>query len=1145
MLFRKVLVFTLMFFLLCRSGYSQNGIPYITHIDSREGHEKLNWAVCQDDHNNMLFANNRGLKSYDGSTWRLINIHHIPLKVNKNPVTGIVYIVSEKNVGYLERDEKGFQRYIPLTENGELANRSTDIAFTDSLVIFYSDRTISAYDYEDHRVFFRHRSKADEKFAGIIQTVDNIYTKIPGRGLFRVLADTLVATTIPIDRNDEKILFSLSHSPKEVLIGMSSGRLLLFDGKVFKNYPISNQNYLLENKLSNGIRLNGSTYVFSTLYGGVILVNREDGKVLNTLNYNTGLPDDEIYSMGVDNENGLWLTYRYGVCRVNFELPVKDYSNYPGIEGFFTGILHYNDELFVSTTKGLFYLAEVKNYENVEIYLKKDPPAESRSLKAQTQGTASVEDPGNRAETRDSGDEKEVEEEDKRGFFARLFRRGTSEVEKDEEDEKKTEPEPEEPVTGEPVSEPIKKQPRYEKTVISKLRSIEHIFKKVEGINNNCQHILATPYGILAGTSSGLFIVNDYLADSITGLRNINFIAAGLNDGYVVTHDNGVLNLYHDAGEWNISEEEVPIEGPLYSAWYSDSSTLWASGLDVVYKMDRFEQERYSIKGYPFESVFPEMYTLAFINDTLFLLSETRMRFYSPDDDAFLSYKNHIPGSGDFSSVQLFSSAKGDHWIKLDQEMVPLAGDLSEYKKGHGIFNLFDNINSFNSSDSLGYWLIDDYSKIFLVSLPGTAAVKHDFEIFLEQISNEAGEFYNLASPVFKPNEKLIHLNLTAPYFLKNNATFYQYQIDQRMDDWSRWTPESTLSLVLESGHYLIRIRAKNLMGEVSEPVVLELTIKPPFYKSNWFYISLIPFVLGLLYLVIFIRERKLRWDKHILEQKVEERTLEIQKQKQKIENQRNEILAQKNDITSSITYASRIQNAVLPARELFEKTFADYFIFYKPRDIVSGDFYWINQVGNDTVFAVADCTGHGVPGAFMSMLGNSFLNEITKKNAMRLSADQIMNRLRDLISDALKQSGELTSTHDGMDIALCVFNQQKKEIEFSGAYNPLYLVRNKELTIMKGDRMPIGYHPKQKDFTSESFKVKKGDILYLFTDGYPDQFGGPRNKKFTTGKFQSLLSELSMKPMNEQYQILEKTIFEWQGDNAQVDDILVIGLKI
>lgn len=281
--------------------------------------------------------------------------------------------------------------------------------------------------------------------------------------------------------------------------------------------------------------------------------------------------------------------------------------------------------------------------------------------------------------------------------------------------------------------------------------------------------------------------------------------------------------------------------------------------------------------------------------------------------------------------------------------------------------------------------------------------------------------------------------------------------------------------------------------------------------------------------------------NKEILAQKEE-----IETQRDEIEIQRDTLAKQKQEITDSIHYASRIQAAVLPPQEFINKILPhNYFILYKPRDIVSGDFFWISQKENKTVITVADCTGHGVPGAFMSMLGISFLNEIVNANNV-LDANMILNELRDHVIKALHQTGESGENKDGMDIALCVIDFDRKKLQFSGAYNPLYLIRNKELLHFKADKMPIGiYFKGDQSFTNQEIEFQKGDTIYVFSDGYVDQFGGEKNSKFKSKQFKELLVNIQIKSMTEQKEILDQTIEKWKGENEQIDDILVMGIKL
>ena len=299
-----------------------------------------------------------------------------------------------------------------------------------------------------------------------------------------------------------------------------------------------------------------------------------------------------------------------------------------------------------------------------------------------------------------------------------------------------------------------------------------------------------------------------------------------------------------------------------------------------------------------------------------------------------------------------------------------------------------------------------------------------------------------------------------------------------------------------------------------------------------------------LLVLIGFLYSRRI--NKKISKQKLLlEETYHHLEDKNKEISAIKDMIEQKNEsITASIMYARRIQNAILPPEDIFAACFADSFVHYKPRDIVSGDFYWAKQLGNKIVLAVADCTGHGVPGAFMSMLGVALLNEISgHKN---ISSDYILHELRDRVKSSLRQTGKTVETKDGMDIALCLIDMDNLHLEFSGAYSPIFIIRNGELKEVKGDRMPIGIHLKEREtFTKIEMQLEKDDQLYLFSDGYVSQFGGDKGQTFKSKNFKELLLSIHNKPMEEQNQQLDESYNNWRGNHPQVDDILIVGVKI
>lgn len=265
-------------------------------------------------------------------------------------------------------------------------------------------------------------------------------------------------------------------------------------------------------------------------------------------------------------------------------------------------------------------------------------------------------------------------------------------------------------------------------------------------------------------------------------------------------------------------------------------------------------------------------------------------------------------------------------------------------------------------------------------------------------------------------------------------------------------------------------------------------------------------------------------------------------------EKELKNLLIQKNkDITDSITYAKKIQEAILPSDKQVALLLPESFVLYKPKDIVSGDFYWATQWGNKILFAAVDCTGHGVPGAFMSIVGQNLLNQAINEHGLT-KPNLILNSLNKGISRTLNQNNAIAEIKDGMDIALCCWDIKEMTLEFAGAYNPLWILRNNEIIIFEGDKFPVGsfVDNRPQNFKNNEIPLQKGDIIYIFTDGYADQFGGPNGKKFKQKQVKKLLLEIQHLPLLLQREMLDKRIEEWKGGiEEQIDDILFMGIKI
>lgn len=390
-------------------------------------------------------------------------------------------------------------------------------------------------------------------------------------------------------------------------------------------------------------------------------------------------------------------------------------------------------------------------------------------------------------------------------------------------------------------------------------------------------------------------------------------------------------------------------------------------------------------------------------------------------------------------------------------------------------------------------------------------------------------------------------LNETNTQSLAERDAKYKYDIKQ----------------IADSISYTKEIKIKDLNLSKQKAIVQKQKIQQ--------YALSIGLVLILIILILGYRNLKSKQKANLLLQKqkneIEAQTSELYSRNEEIQSQRDEISYRKDeiekihaDVKDSIVYAKNIQNAMLPNKKLLDNNFSDSFVFFKPKDVVSGDFYWWSEVEGQTIITAADCTGHGVPGAFMSMLGISFLREIVNKEYITHTG-VILRRLRKEIVKSLKQKekSDLLTVNDGMDMSLVSINHKNNILQFSGANNPIYIITKNKRALsgyesiqgfdgffeLKPDKMPIGLYDKMDRFTTQEIQLEKGDQIYLFSDGYADQFGGPKGKKFKYRAFKKLILQHSNRPMIEQREILFSTLKSWQGIEEQVDDLVVLGIKI
>jgi ligand-binding sensor domain-containing protein/serine phosphatase RsbU (regulator of sigma subunit) len=403
---------------------------------------------------------------------------------------------------------------------------------------------------------------------------------------------------------------------------------------------------------------------------------------------------------------------------------------------------------------------------------------------------------------------------------------------------------------------------------------------------------------------------------------------------------------------------------------------------------------------------------------------------------------------------------------------------------------------------------------------------------------------YDLDKPIVLPYGKYrVRIEFIGIHYRSPKSVKYQYKLEGWESEWSELSENNFAYYPrLEDGKYKFLIRAINEEGLSNEiPVEFDLTITPPLWKRWWFILLCGLTIIGSFILYLWYRDRKHKRFQEYLQKLLDERTQEVLQQKEEIE-------MKNRDITDSITYAQRIQNSILPSIKKLQDSFSGSFIFYQPRDIVSGDFYWFDNI-SDTKFVIVcgDSTGHGVPGALMSMIGTTLIKDICNRPDVIKPSD-ILNKLDEEIRSTLNQNFDYAESSDGMDLIACEIDLQTYQVTISSAMRPVILYKNGQQIYVTGSKSSIGgimYINESKYFENKTYQLGRGDIIYMFSDGYPDQFGGPSGKKYKMVRLRNFLDDIYELPMEEQFYQIKNNFNLWKGQYEQIDDVLFMGIRL
>lgn len=703
-------------------------------------------------------------------------------------------------------------------------------------------------------------------------------------------------------------------------------------------------------------------------------------------------------------------------------------------------------------------------------------------------------------------------------------------------------------------------------------------FKQIEGADDQFWSFLEVDGKLLVG-SDGVFELKDKKLRRIHSLggdavfnmlrskKNPKQIFLALKNGISLLEQmpDGELKVVTRFKDFNIESHDLAED---------KHGNLWVgTAYDYIFKVDNtsFNKENgypLTVKKYDYGEKLASEQIISFNNQLFFSYSGGLLTINDNDELEHSNAINITDLPEDYLIKELEEDKNGNLWIHFHTG--GKVGLFVALKNEDGSYRMksdpFTRVKEKISHTRAPY--IEDNGIVWFYGGEGIVRYdynkdlnsRNDYHVNIRRVSLKGDSVITYGSdnitdiPEFNFNQNATSFIFSAATYSNEDEIYYQYLLEGHDEDWSEWTTLNTKEYnFLHENEYTFRVRAKNVYHQISTEDQFVFVILAPWYRTGLAYFIYVLLFIGLVYSIIRIATYRLQQAKKQLEHLVKARTKDIVKEKEKVEQQKvlveemhGELAERNKDVMDSIKYAERIQEAILPSDETLYAEFKEAFVLYKPRDIVSGDFYWYEKVGDFFLMACADCTGHGVPGAFMSMIGTTLLNKILEEDEVT-TCETALTKLDLELQKTLQQShDEGASIMDGMDIALIGVNLKDMVCHYSGAFRPLYLLRNNEIVVYKGNRCSIGGGFNQiKVFKGEQIQLQSGDQLYMFTDGVTDQFGGEKNKKFKRERLKQLLIEINSQPMVKQAKAINTAFENWRGLNEQIDDVLITGIKI
>ncbi len=1062
MLFVKKIFLLLFFFSSLISLHAQEGNYYINNFTpSTYGASDQNWCVTQDSLGRLFVANLNGVLVYDGVYWKVILITGAKecVSLTKSDKSTI-YAGGSEEFGFLDNGPNGLFKYNSLSatlpEKEKEFGNIWAIHAIGKNIFFCSNERIFWYE---NNVYKKSFTPTGQKFHTFFNMGTTLMVREQGVGLSFFSNGSLKKIMGSGELADVRV-YSVLHQ-KDHLYWLCSrkGMYTLYfninkpeiSNLVKVNSPIDN--WMIENDVYCGTKLNDNLYALGSIKKGVILVD-QNYKIVNHINYEKGVQDDAVKYIYKDFSGHMWLALNKGLSYVEINSPITFLGKSNGVSSTIEAIGKLNNTLYIATDKGLQSLNSKTN-----IFEPTDLNEEILSLSTV----------GNKMFV---------------GAKTGLY--------------------------------------RIDQSGIKKFDILETEVKKIFILPQDNSYMYLS-------TDAGLLFVK-YNGKEIEILKTFN--NTEIIESFAIDKNKCVFFGTRSKAIYLLDPLKPDTLLPLSlgklvkNANYQTSVATYDNRVIIV-----CDEGIFSPVGYP---------NVKIIKEKKFDVPELK----------YLNLYYCIPSKND---VWLSSTILSDVYHIKDFPVFTILqapttpGGKFTYKEKHFLYRI-RGVNRVHCT-------LNDSGKVFLGTENGMFIYDENkkekfytFNTFISRVrmNNDTLENITAASTIpdvqIKYKDHKINFLAAASDYYNTKILEFSYYLEGKDTTFSDWTLNREVSYTnLNEGTYTFHLKSRNVLGVDGNPVSFSFTILPPWYRTIWAYTLYILGSIGLIWFIVAYNTRRLKEQNIKLEKIITERTKEIEHQKEEIEHKNQEI-------TDSINYAKRIQQAILPPVIEIFKIWKDLFVFYQPKDIVSGDFYWFHKISNNEILiACADCTGHGVPGGFMSMICSDKLNDAVKETH---DPAKILFHVNNNVKKALRQTetSDENVNKDGMEISLVRINFATQKVWFAGANRPLWLIKkgSEDIEEIKPTKASIASFTKTDfEYQGHELQLVKGDLVYLTSDGYPDQFGGVDGKKFMTKNFKKLILSIKDLGIREQESTITNVINQWKEGYEQVDDLLVIAFRL